>query len=382
MLGKVQLGLLLSLVLLWAQHPATVEAGAAAAAAGAGGRGGRFGAWRLRDVGDEAAKAISGHAAKYTGVFAHREVNMEARKRAATSGARPEYKLTFYGSMVAGAVSRSIAQTAMHPANVVKTLLQTKGSFQAILPLSYKTLTRGAGAQFLLSLPTGALHFAVLERTKAAMVEMFPLAAVGASAAFDFASSSVATILCSVANTPQMVLTNRIMAGVYPNLVSGVRSVIKESGMKGFYAGWFPGLIQKIPSYGLTWMFFQQAKDCHYHFAKRIPTASEDFWLGCFAAALSVTVMIPMDSVKTRLVTQTAMSSRQYKGIIDCFSSMIREEGIGSLYNSLTPRLISVVPQVGLQYGSYELIKRSLAEGAMQPYEDVERQEELVSATD
>lgn len=57
----------------------------------------------------------------------------------------------------------SVAQTALHPANVIKTLLQTKGSFGAILPLTWTTLARGAGAQFLLSLPNGALHFAVLE---------------------------------------------------------------------------------------------------------------------------------------------------------------------------------------------------------------------------
>lgn len=58
---------------------------------------------------------------------------------------------------------RSVAQTSLHPANVIKTLLQTKGSFGAILPLTWATLSRGAGAQFLLSLPNGALHFAVLE---------------------------------------------------------------------------------------------------------------------------------------------------------------------------------------------------------------------------
>lgn len=57
----------------------------------------------------------------------------------------------------------SVAQTSLHPANVIKTLLQTKGSFGAILPLTWVTLSRGAGAQFLLSLPNGALHFAVLE---------------------------------------------------------------------------------------------------------------------------------------------------------------------------------------------------------------------------
>ncbi len=54
-------------------------------------------------------------------------------------------------------------QTAMHPANVIKTLLQMKGSFEAIQPLTRHVLARGAGAQFLLSLPSGAIHFIVLE---------------------------------------------------------------------------------------------------------------------------------------------------------------------------------------------------------------------------
>ncbi|CAM9202133.1 unnamed protein product [Discosporangium mesarthrocarpum] len=297
---------------------------------------------------------------KYGRVFALEDENIKAQAIARTLGTRPEYKLTFWGHMVAGAISRSVAQTALHPVNVIKTMLQTRGSLQAILPLSLATLTRGAGAQFLLSLPNGAFHFAVLENTRHRVVELFPTET--ASFFLDFLSSSTATTFCSLMSTPQMVLTNRIMAGVYPNLRVGVSSVLKEDGIRGFYSGWWPGLVQKIPSYGLTWVFFQQAKDLHYRIVKRLPTNTENFWLGSVAAAGSVTVMIPMDSVKTRLVTQTAASARQYKGIVDCFMRMVREEGVGSLYNSLTPRLVSVVPMIGVQYFVYEFMKRIMAE--------------------
>lgn len=64
--------------------------------------------------------------------------------------------------------------------------------------------------------------------------------------------------------------------------------------------------------------------------------------------------MIPMDTVKTRLVTQAGSKVYSYNGILDCFTRMIREEGIGSFYNSLTPRLVSVVPMIGVQYFVYE----------------------------
>ena len=31
-------------------------------------------------------------------------------------------------------------------------------------------------------------------------------------------------------------------------------------GIRGFYVGWLPAIAQKIPSYALTWMLFQQFK--------------------------------------------------------------------------------------------------------------------------
>lgn len=39
-------------------------------------------------------------------LFAHEDVNRRAQAAAKASGIRPEYKLTFWGCMVAGAVSR------------------------------------------------------------------------------------------------------------------------------------------------------------------------------------------------------------------------------------------------------------------------------------
>lgn len=41
---------------------------------------------------------------------------------------------------------------------------------------------------------------------------------------------------------------------------------------------------------------------------------------------------------------------------------MLREEGVVSFYNSLTPRLVSVVPMIGVQYLVYEFMKKLMAE--------------------
>lgn len=73
-----------------------------------------------------------------------------------------------------------------------------------------------------------------------------------------------------------------------------------------------------------------------------------NFILGAVAAIGSVTVMIPMDTIKTRLVIQTN-SKGAYKGVTDCFVRILKEEGVGSLYRSLPPRLIGVVPMIAIQ---------------------------------
>ena len=81
--------------------------------------------------------------------------------------------------------------------------------------------------------------------------------------------------------------------------------------------------------------------------------------MGCMASATSVCIMIPMDTIKTRLVTQMNYPELiPYKGIIDAATRITREEGIGTFYRGLPPRLISVVPMVGIQFGTYEFMKK------------------------
>jgi len=255
--------------------------------------------------------------------------------------------------MAAGAISRTLAQTIMHPANTVKTMLQLKSTGRKI-NLSPERLLRGVDAQFLFSLPHGAFYFCVIDQVKARLNTLLPRSWQYAR---DFAASAISTIVCSIVSTPQMVLTDRLMAGVYPSLQEAVGSILKAEGVKGFYAGWWPALAQKIPSYGLTWMFFQQLKRAHEHYLEKKPNAETNFLLGALAAAGSVAVMIPMDTVKTRLVIQTASSQMPYTGVRDCFLRTYREEGILAFYRSLPPRLGSVVPMIAIQFGVYEIIK-------------------------
>ncbi len=96
-------------------------------------------------------------------------------------------------------------------------------------------------------------------------------------------------------------------------------------------------------------MFFQQLKRVHEEFLGTSPNAETNFGLGALAAAAAVCVMIPVDVVKTRLVTQSCHSVGAYKGMRDCFFRILKEEGIEAFYTSLPPRLFAVVPMIAIQ---------------------------------
>jgi Mitochondrial carrier protein len=260
----------------------------------------------------------------------------------------------------------------MHPANTMKTLLQNARGpgaptiAELMQPRNFHRLTVGAGANFLLSVPHGAVNFAVLEFVRkrlGAIVKANPRLAANESKfsfGLDFLSSSISTITCSVVSTPQMMITDNIMAGNYPNLRAAVTGLARSKGIMGFYGGWWPGLVGKIPSYALTWTFFQQLKQARNRLSHRPATDLENSIMGCVASTATVCLMIPMDTIKTRLVSQAgrAASDQAYKGIIDCAVRVFREEGIGTFYRGLPPRLVSVVPMIGIQFGVYEFMKR------------------------
>lgn len=170
-------------------------------------------------------------------------------------------------------------------------------------------------------------------------------------------------------------LAKNIMAGNYPNLVSAIKGLYSNRGISGFYTGWWPGLAGKIPSYALTWTFFQQLKRIRSAVTNDRPAKNyENTAMGCIASAATVCIMIPMDTIKTRLVTQTSAAVTTgipYKGILDCAVRVSREEGIRTLYRGLAPRLLSVVPMIGIQFATYEYMKKLMLQrtSCIQPVE-------------
>lgn len=298
----------------------------------------------------------------------------------------PPVKLNYVENMLCGGLSRAAAQACCHPLNVAKTLLQARGPGSAatlvdlarIVRAQPTCLFRGLFGQACLSLPNGAINFATLELAKSRMVVYLPTVIQrNFGAGMDLASSACGTLMSSLVSVPQTVVLDRIMAGQYQNFFQGFVTLGSQEGWRGYYRGWTPSMGSKIPSYALTWAFFQRFKALHCQLTLRKSANNfENFLLGASASALTVCIMIPMDTVKTRLTTQMAGSAVQYAGIVDCFRVIVRDEGLGALYRALPPRLLSVVPMMGIQLCVYELVRKQIMSMKVAARDDHERGEE------
>lgn len=62
----------------------------------------------------------------------------------------------------------------------------------------------------------------------------------------------------------------------------------------------------------------------------------------------------------TRQTRMQGTKAKRYKNTLDCFTQIIKNEGIASLYAGVVPRLGRVVPGQGIIFMSFETIQKTL----------------------
>ncbi|KAI1297334.1 mitochondrial phosphate carrier protein [Mortierella claussenii] len=78
---------------------------------------------------------------------------------------------------------------------------------------------------------------------------------------------------------------------------------------------------------------------------------------GAISCSVTHTALTPVDLVKTRI----QLDNRTYnKGMINCFSKIIRNEGAGALTTGLGPTFVGYFLQGAFKFGGYEFWKKTL----------------------
>lgn len=271
--------------------------------------------------------------------------------------------LTFFERMFCGAIARGVAQTILHPIDVIRTRVQARN---VAAGFNASTFVKGLSPQAILALPAGAVQFAAFEASQDWLRTVIP--GDGTRELRGFLSGAFATFLAASFRVPQEVLKQRVQADVYPNAIAAFRQTIAKDGFFGLYKGWGATISRDIPWNACSFMFHGLAKKIFYNVNNRDPTAWENIALGSVAGAGAAVLTMPIDVIKTRLMTQAAGANARYVGIMPTLKMIVREEGAMTLMKGLLPRICFLAPLAGVTFSVYEaaskLVKQRKIEAA------------------
>jgi hypothetical protein len=147
------------------------------------------------------------------------------------------------------------------------------------------------------------------------------------------------------------------------SIVATAREVYTLEGVKGFFRGNAANIARVTPVYAVRFSM----NDFYVRWIRRIGHVKQDCdlkWWHLFAAGTATgftqqIISLPLDVVRTRLSAGALFSPPiMYKGIVHCFASMVRTEGVLSLYKGALPTVLSGVPYVAIQMSLFGSLKR------------------------
>jgi hypothetical protein len=131
-------------------------------------------------------------------------------------------------------------------------------------------------------------------------------------------------------------------------MFSFARRVWQAQGVSGFFAGSGPALYGIVPYMGLNFVIYESL-------VGHDKTLAQAGAAGAISGGVSKFVVYPLDTVKKRLQVQAFYDETltKYKGIIDCFVRIIRDEGASSLYRGLIPSVLKNTIATSLSFALY-----------------------------
>ncbi|KAK4526452.1 hypothetical protein GAYE_SCF24G4368 [Galdieria yellowstonensis] len=288
----------------------------------------------------------------------------------------------------AGAFSGILSALATHPLDVVKTRLQVQfgrprsqslkyyGTFQS-LALVWKEeglrgLWQGITPTIAGLIPTQTIFFAVYTCMKSTSLSDNELSSPVFIHAY---SAATAWLVTSVVTNPLWVVKVRMQAQRYTSnpwrkydgLLRSFQVIWKEEGIYGLYRGTLAamlgalGAMVQFPIYEAVKnstsnnTCFDNAASVSSKWNDISPQLSRIALASGVSSLLSSMTVYPLEVIRSRIQVQDAQTRNSYRGIVDCISKMLRQEGVLAFYKGMGTSLLRTVPSGIISLSSYEM---------------------------
>lgn len=202
------------------------------------------------------------------------------------------------------------------------------------------------------------------------------------SVAVQLSAAACAGIVTSTATNPIWLVKTRLQLDKassegtrkYKNSWDTITKVIKQEGFFGLYRGLTASYLGVAES-TIQWVLYEQMKSFirnreQHRRDMGIPHTKADKVMDWFATSgaaglakfMASLITYPHEVVRTRLRQAPRENGvLKYNGLINCFKTVVKEEGFLSMYSGLTPHLLRTVPNSIIMFGTWELIIRLLS---------------------
>lgn len=246
----------------------------------------------------------------------------------------------------------------------------------------FRALFRGLGANLVGVVPARSINFYVYGNGKRVLNNYFNPEGRENVWSIHLAAAATAGIVTGTATNPIWLVKTRLQLDKnsasndpnrgrqYKNSWDCIKQTVRHEGVKGLYRGLTASYLGVTES-TLQWVLYERMKlslarrearrlaDKNY---QRNWVDNTEEWAGKFSAAagaklFAAVITYPHEVVRTRLrqapttISETGKVTVKYTGLIQCFKTVAKEEGLAGLYGGMTPHLLRVVPSAAIMFG-------------------------------
>jgi len=288
-------------------------------------------------------------------------------------------QLSFAENFLLSGVAAGISKTAAAPIERVKLLVQNQDEmikqgrltepYKGVVDCTMRTLKtegvipfwRGNLANVLRYFPTQALNFAFKDKIKA-IFACPKTAPAYQKFATNIASGGCAgsMSLCFVYSLDyartRLANDNKTKGGErqYSGLIDVYRKTLKTDGIQGIYRGF---VISCVGIFVYRGMYFGLYDTLKPMLLGQDGSALLSFFLGWAVTIVSGLMSYPIDTVRRRMM-MTSGSAVKYNGSLDCFKTVLKNEGFMSLMKGAGANVIRGVAGAGVLAG-FDVVKKA-----------------------